>query len=202
MAAGICIRACVCEHLCVRVCVYNKRRVTKDRKRVCVCVCVCVFEDEFLGQVSVCLREHIMQESKVNVLLLGFNVSLLELSWHFILERRSSSPNLHILSRRDPVSAWACLCAALTCVAQITGLPAELQRPIIIFWAMKTFSAGISIPRSPLATITPSLSARISSKLTDRLREMRWWGIEGKEKRKGSWQRRSWQGWGSRGRGG
>lgn len=51
----------------------------------------------------------------------------------------------------------------------MTGLPAELQRPIIIFWAMKTFSAGISIPRSPLATITPSLSARISSKLTERL---------------------------------
>lgn len=56
-------------------------------------------------------------------------------------------------------------------MAQMTGLPAELQRPIIIFWAMKTFSAGISIPRSPLATITPSLSDRISSKLTARLGE-------------------------------
>lgn len=64
----------------------------------------------------------------------------------------------------------SCACSSLTCVAQMTGLPAELQRPIIIFWAMKTFSAGISIPRSPLATITPSLSARISSKLTERLR--------------------------------
>ena len=33
---------------------------------------------------------------------------------------------------------------------------------IIIFWAMNTFSAGISIPKSPLATIMPSLASKIS----------------------------------------
>mmetsp|Transcript_46230 Transcript_46230/g.104173 ORF Transcript_46230/g.104173 Transcript_46230/m.104173 type:complete len:315 (+) Transcript_46230:431-1375(+) len=50
-------------------------------------------------------------------------------------------------------------------VAQITGLPAMLHLAIIIFCARNTFSVGISIPRSPRATITPSVSARISSKL-------------------------------------
>lgn len=45
------------------------------------------------------------------------------------------------------------------------GLPALLQRPIIIFCARKTFSAGISIPRSPRATIIPSLASMISSNL-------------------------------------
>lgn len=48
------------------------------------------------------------------------------------------------------------------------GLPALLQRPIIIFWARKTFSAGISIPRSPRATIMPSLASMISSNLAAR----------------------------------
>lgn len=64
-----------------------------------------------------------------------------------------------------------CEYSSLTCVAQMTGLPAELQRPIIIFWAIKTFSGGISMPRSPRATITPSLSAKISSKLKERSEE-------------------------------
>ena len=32
---------------------------------------------------------------------------------------------------------------------------------IIIFWAIQTFSIGISMPRSPRATIMPSDSARI-----------------------------------------
>lgn len=53
-----------------------------------------------------------------------------------------------------------------TWVAQMMGLPALLQRPIIIFCARKTFSAGISIPRSPRATIMPSLASMISSNLT------------------------------------
>ncbi len=53
----------------------------------------------------------------------------------------------------------------ITCVAQITGFPALLQRPIIIFWARKTYSVGISIPRSPRATIIPSAALIISSKL-------------------------------------
>mmetsp|Transcript_13131 Transcript_13131/g.33535 ORF Transcript_13131/g.33535 Transcript_13131/m.33535 type:complete len:200 (-) Transcript_13131:596-1195(-) len=51
------------------------------------------------------------------------------------------------------------------CVAQMTGFPARLHLAIIIFCAMKTFSGGISIPRSPRATMTPSVSSRISSKL-------------------------------------
>ena len=49
------------------------------------------------------------------------------------------------------------------CVAQTIGLPARLQRPIIIFCARKIFSVGISMPRSPRATITPSVASRISS---------------------------------------
>lgn len=52
-----------------------------------------------------------------------------------------------------------------TCVAHVIGLPALLQRPIIIFWARKTFSVGISIPRSPRATMMPSLASMISSNL-------------------------------------
>mmetsp|Transcript_4303 Transcript_4303/g.11017 ORF Transcript_4303/g.11017 Transcript_4303/m.11017 type:complete len:209 (-) Transcript_4303:482-1108(-) len=49
-------------------------------------------------------------------------------------------------------------------VAQMMGLPARLHLAIIIFCATKTFSAGISMPRSPRATITPSVTFRISSK--------------------------------------
>ena len=49
------------------------------------------------------------------------------------------------------------------CVAQTIGLPARLHRPIIIFCARKIFSVGISMPRSPRATITPSVTSRISS---------------------------------------
>mmetsp|Transcript_13569 Transcript_13569/g.42489 ORF Transcript_13569/g.42489 Transcript_13569/m.42489 type:complete len:294 (-) Transcript_13569:464-1345(-) len=51
------------------------------------------------------------------------------------------------------------------CVAQMIGLPARLHLAIIIFCATKTLCAGISMPRSPRATITPSVTARISSKL-------------------------------------
>ena len=52
-----------------------------------------------------------------------------------------------------------------TCVAHVMGFPILLQRPVIIFWAMKTFSVGISMPRSPRATMMPSLTSRISSNL-------------------------------------
>lgn len=62
---------------------------------------------------------------------------------------------------------------AHTCVAQMTGFPARLHRPIIIFWARKTFSAGISMPRSPRATMIPSLASRISSNLRGKLRRQR-----------------------------
>eukprot|EP00835_Amoeboradix_gromovi_P005592 NODE_540_length_6936_cov_0.673102.p4 type:complete len:161 gc:universal NODE_540_length_6936_cov_0.673102:4075-3593(-) len=50
------------------------------------------------------------------------------------------------------------------CVAHITGLPTMLHLLIIIFCATKTFSNGISIPRSPRATITPSVALKMSSK--------------------------------------
>ncbi|KAH3685380.1 hypothetical protein WICPIJ_003665 [Wickerhamomyces pijperi] len=50
-------------------------------------------------------------------------------------------------------------------VAQITGLPAKLHLAINCFWTTKTSGAGISIPKSPLATITPSVCSKISSKL-------------------------------------
>mmetsp|Transcript_1245 Transcript_1245/g.4884 ORF Transcript_1245/g.4884 Transcript_1245/m.4884 type:complete len:235 (+) Transcript_1245:785-1489(+) len=51
-------------------------------------------------------------------------------------------------------------------VAVMAVLPAWLQAAIIIFWARKTFSVGISIPRSPRATMMPSARARISGKLS------------------------------------
>mmetsp|Transcript_12870 Transcript_12870/g.40647 ORF Transcript_12870/g.40647 Transcript_12870/m.40647 type:complete len:223 (+) Transcript_12870:571-1239(+) len=52
------------------------------------------------------------------------------------------------------------------CVAVITGLPTRLHLLIIIFCAANTFSIGISEPRSPRATITPSTTSKISSKLS------------------------------------
>mmetsp|Transcript_27782 Transcript_27782/g.64055 ORF Transcript_27782/g.64055 Transcript_27782/m.64055 type:complete len:231 (-) Transcript_27782:402-1094(-) len=52
------------------------------------------------------------------------------------------------------------------CVAVMTGLPALLHLEIIIFCATNTFSIGISTPRSPRATMMPSASLRISSKLS------------------------------------
>jgi hypothetical protein len=45
------------------------------------------------------------------------------------------------------------------CVAQMMGLPLIWHLEIIIFCARKTFSAGISMPRSPRATITPSVTS-------------------------------------------
>ncbi len=45
-------------------------------------------------------------------------------------------------------------------------LASDVALAIIIFWAMKTWLAGISIPRSPRATMTPSASLRISSKFS------------------------------------
>lgn len=48
-------------------------------------------------------------------------------------------------------------------VAVTTGLPALLASSIMYFWAINTFSGGISIPRSPLATMIPSEAFKISS---------------------------------------
>mmetsp|Transcript_2925 Transcript_2925/g.7474 ORF Transcript_2925/g.7474 Transcript_2925/m.7474 type:complete len:219 (-) Transcript_2925:523-1179(-) len=50
------------------------------------------------------------------------------------------------------------------CVAVITGLPTRLHCDIIIFCATKTFSGGISMPKSPRATMIPSLASQIASK--------------------------------------
>mmetsp|Transcript_6758 Transcript_6758/g.16420 ORF Transcript_6758/g.16420 Transcript_6758/m.16420 type:complete len:310 (+) Transcript_6758:793-1722(+) len=51
-------------------------------------------------------------------------------------------------------------------VATMTGLAARLHLRMMDFWATKTFAGGISIPRSPRATITPSVAARMASKLS------------------------------------
>mmetsp|Transcript_103460 Transcript_103460/g.178234 ORF Transcript_103460/g.178234 Transcript_103460/m.178234 type:complete len:258 (-) Transcript_103460:923-1696(-) len=51
-------------------------------------------------------------------------------------------------------------------VAQTTGLPTKLQLEIMYFWAMNTFSGGISIPKSPRATMIPSATVRMSSRLS------------------------------------
>jgi hypothetical protein len=48
-------------------------------------------------------------------------------------------------------------------VAVTTGLATMLAFSIIHFYAINTFSGGISMPKSPLATIIPSDAARISS---------------------------------------
>mmetsp|Transcript_72379 Transcript_72379/g.170248 ORF Transcript_72379/g.170248 Transcript_72379/m.170248 type:complete len:243 (-) Transcript_72379:414-1142(-) len=52
------------------------------------------------------------------------------------------------------------------CVAQITGFPARFAVAMSFFCAAKTFSRAMSTPRSPLATIKPSASRRISSTLS------------------------------------
>mmetsp|Transcript_16021 Transcript_16021/g.47544 ORF Transcript_16021/g.47544 Transcript_16021/m.47544 type:complete len:378 (-) Transcript_16021:455-1588(-) len=52
------------------------------------------------------------------------------------------------------------------CVAVTMNLPAMLALVIIIFCASGTFSTGISMPRSPRATMMPSVTSRISSKLS------------------------------------
>ena len=54
---------------------------------------------------------------------------------------------------------------SITWVAQMTGLPTRLHLAMHIFWAKKTFSVGISTPRSPRATIIPSDASSISLKL-------------------------------------
>mmetsp|Transcript_23018 Transcript_23018/g.58049 ORF Transcript_23018/g.58049 Transcript_23018/m.58049 type:complete len:219 (-) Transcript_23018:405-1061(-) len=51
-------------------------------------------------------------------------------------------------------------------VAQITKRPAMLARVTMYFCARVTFSGGISMPRSPRATMTPSASSRISSRFS------------------------------------
>mmetsp|Transcript_15463 Transcript_15463/g.30845 ORF Transcript_15463/g.30845 Transcript_15463/m.30845 type:complete len:293 (+) Transcript_15463:1134-2012(+) len=51
-------------------------------------------------------------------------------------------------------------------VATTTGFPARLQSLTIFFCKMRSSAKGISTPRSPLATMMPSDSARISSKLS------------------------------------
>mmetsp|Transcript_18045 Transcript_18045/g.51480 ORF Transcript_18045/g.51480 Transcript_18045/m.51480 type:complete len:234 (+) Transcript_18045:556-1257(+) len=52
------------------------------------------------------------------------------------------------------------------CVATITGLPWALQIWIIFFCSLKTRSGGISMPRSPRATMTASVSRQMLSKFS------------------------------------
>ena len=47
-------------------------------------------------------------------------------------------------------------------VATMTGLPLWLQASMIFFWSSGTSHGGISMPRSPLATMMPSLASIIS----------------------------------------
>ena len=49
------------------------------------------------------------------------------------------------------------------CVAVITGFPASRPSRMIRFWASGTWAAPISTPRSPRATISPSVTATIAS---------------------------------------
>ena len=50
------------------------------------------------------------------------------------------------------------------CVAVITGLPTRTAREMRSFWMMAICSTGISTPRSPRATMMPSLALRMSSR--------------------------------------
>ncbi len=52
------------------------------------------------------------------------------------------------------------------CVAVMANLPHRLARASTFFWMIGTASGGSSTPRSPRATITPSLTSRISSRLS------------------------------------
>ena len=51
-------------------------------------------------------------------------------------------------------------------VAVITTLPAALAIAMIRFWTIGTSSVPISTPRSPRATITPSVAARMASRFS------------------------------------
>ena len=61
------------------------------------------------------------------------------------------------------VGRGAAIIESSICVAVITGFPARLALRIIIFCTQKMRSRGISMPRSPLATMMPSLAARMAS---------------------------------------
>ena len=61
------------------------------------------------------------------------------------------------------------------CVAVITNFPCFRARSMMDFWMNGTFSSAISTPRSPRATMTPSLSSRICFEIrpTFRLLDLR-----------------------------
>ena len=52
------------------------------------------------------------------------------------------------------------------CVAVITGRRKSSARRMICFWISGTFSGATSTPRSPRATITPSVISRMASRLS------------------------------------
>ncbi len=54
-------------------------------------------------------------------------------------------------------------------VAVMTGRPRRLASRMISFWSVGTVSGASSTPRSPLATITPSATPRMSIEIVDRL---------------------------------
>ncbi len=49
-------------------------------------------------------------------------------------------------------------------VAVMTGFPSRRPWSMMRFWTLGTLSSGISTPRSPRATMTPSAAPRISSR--------------------------------------
>ena len=65
-------------------------------------------------------------------------------------------------------SGW-CIIDSSICVAVITGLPRSSALWMIRFWISGTSAGPISTPRSPRATITASVSARIVVEHVDRL---------------------------------
>jgi len=55
---------------------------------------------------------------------------------------------------------------ASICVAVITSLPDRRASWMTRFWMMGTSARGISTPRSPLATITPSTTENMPARLS------------------------------------
>ena len=89
----------------------------------------------------------------------------------FATSEPKNKPSIIIIryafERRPSARVGRGLCVMLSsiCVAQMIGFPMRLHFEIIIFCARNTFSDGISMPRSPRATIIPSAASMIESML-------------------------------------
>mmetsp|Transcript_30124 Transcript_30124/g.84134 ORF Transcript_30124/g.84134 Transcript_30124/m.84134 type:complete len:348 (+) Transcript_30124:380-1423(+) len=77
-----------------------------------------------------------------------------------------SAPSTTALPTSDTsarVGRGLCTMDSSICVATITGLPARLHLATTLFCTANTSCAGISMPRSPRATMIPSLAAMMAS---------------------------------------